>query len=85
MKCVLKRLIPWLQESGALPTPRMAMSGDLETLGTFPQSPPSPQPSAGAENKLAPSRKLWTRHREYEFAVEVTAGPPDSVFCHTKV
>lgn len=40
-----------------------------------------------AENKAAAAmspRRAWTVHREYEFAVEVTAGPPNSVFRHTK-
>ena len=30
-------------------------------------------------------RRPWVVQKEYEFAVEVTAGPPTSVFCHTKV
>ena len=38
-----------------------------------------------AEAKPPAGRRTWFVHREYEFAVEVTAGPPNSVFCHTKV
>ena len=34
---------------------------------------------------VASPRRAWLVHREYEFAVEVTAGPPNSVFRHTKV
>lgn len=36
--------------------------------------------------QLAPKRSaVWVVQKEYEFAVEVTAGPPTSVFCHSKV
>ena len=40
---------------------------------------------AEARAAVASPRRAWLVHREYEFAVEVTAGPPNSVFRHTKV
>jgi hypothetical protein len=39
----------------------------------------------GVDSKHFSQRRGWTVHQEYEFAVEVTGGPPNSVFSHSKV
>ena len=43
----------------------------------------SGQPQQTVQAQPTPKR-TWVVHKEYEFAVEVTSGPPTSVFCHTK-
>ena len=43
----------------------------------------SGQPQQTMQAQPTPKR-TWVVHKEYEFAVEVTSGPPTSVFCHTK-